>query len=319
MGSNKENQWERSYSQFEKVCSPLRKKSLFDWLSNAYKFLYLPSVDQEYLHTLVDLKTMLCIIDVAVDDSCDNADMIKRAGGEKFTYGILGSLYNIDDVLDGTARKPQIQNEYGKEYAVVLASILADMSALLKTLPRFAEFHGDFVLSFRNVCHAMEFSYLVNKGDSIYPFSYIVEHRAPSTMVTVHSILDLMASPAFDRREFGKILPLFNAADVVAMLSNTLNTWPREILERDYSSPVLALALERGLITFDEFYGVPAEVERKLAPLSGIIESMIDEKLEKMRGYVKNNNIGSFDAPKYVENYLRIKEAFKARDRYWEK
>lgn len=313
--------WKSSYENFQKVCSQLRNISLFEWLNNAYQLLYLSSIEQKLLPTLVDLKTSLCIIDVAVDDACDNAELIKKAGGEEFTYGILGLLYNIDKFINDEKQESlSINNEYGKEYYRVLYDIIKNTVNLIKTLPRFKDFKNEFIISIRNVCHAMEFSYLINKGESIYPFSYIVENRSPSTMVTVHSIIDLMASPNFDKKETGKVIPLFNMADTVAMLSNTINTWPREILEKDYSSPVLALALERGLITFSEFYNIKSDdIEKKLSHLSKIMEELIDNKLNEMKDYVKNNKIQFFDAVKYVENYLKIKKAFKARERYWEK
>lgn len=313
--------WRASYEDFQKVCSQLRNISLFEWLSNAYQFLYLSSIEQEYLPVLVDLKTSLCIIDVAVDDACDNADLIKKAGGEEFTYGILGLLYNIDKFINDEKHESfSIDNEYGKEYYRVLYEIIKNTISLIKTLPRFNDFKNEFIISIRNVCHAMEFSYLINKGESIYPFSYIVENRSPSTMVTVHSILDLMASANFDKKEIGKVIPLFNMADTVAMLGNTINTWPKEIVEKDYSSPVLALALEKGLVIFDDFCGKePSEIESKISVLSEVMEKAIEDKLNEMRAYIKNNNIEFFDAIKYVENYLKIKDAFKTRERYWEK
>ena len=52
-------------------------------------------------------------------------------------------------------------------------------------------------------------------------------------MVEVHSILDLMSSEDFDASELGKAITLFKMADIVAMLSNTINMWKREIIERD--------------------------------------------------------------------------------------
>ncbi|VVB61329.1 Uncharacterised protein [uncultured archaeon] len=321
MKNNGNKLWENSYEKFQNVCSPLRNRSLFEWLSNAYQFLYLSSVDKQYIPTLVDLKTSLCIIDVAIDDACDNAEMIKKMGGEEFTYGILGLAYNIDKLMnDRHQRDFKISNEYGAEYYSVLHDIMENTISTLKTLPRFNEFKHEFIMAMRRVCHSMEFSYLINKGESVYPSSHIVENRSASTMVTVHSLLDLMASPTVNKKDIGKMIPLFHMADTVAMLGNTLNTWPREILEKDYSSPVLALALEKGLVGFDEFYNSkPEEIEKKLSPLSDIIEELIDAKLNEMRSHISNNNIQSFDAIKYVENYLKIKEAFKNRERYWEK
>lgn len=315
--------WEQSYNEFSKVGSQLRPKSLFNWLSGAYQYLYLSSVDIELIPALADIKTTLCIVDVAIDDCCDNQGLIKKMGGEPFTYHNLRLLYGIDTTIKDKIglEKEGINglNEHGKEYYQNVQKIIKDVTNRIKVLPRFKDFQDELVFAFRRVGQAMEFSYLVNNSASIYPFSHVVRNRAPSTMVVVHSLIDVMASPSFKKEEVGKAMPLFNMADVVAMLANTINTWPREIIEKDYSSPVIALGLEKGIITFSDFKnGNQKELEEKLKSLDWDIDNEINNVLNEMRRYAETTEILSFDTKKYVENYAKVKEAFKARERYWE-
>jgi hypothetical protein len=306
--------WEESYRNFKIVCSPLRTKELFEWLHAYYNHLFLPSIDVQYIGTLADIKTAFCIIDVAVDDACDNAVMIEKNGGEEFTRNILGLLYNIDTTTNIESKR--IDNK-GKYYDIS-KNMLENTIDLCKKLPRFYEFENEFILALKNVAYSNEYSYIVNTSKIIYPFSYIVENRSASTMVVLHSILDLMCSPNFDKKELGKAIPLFKMADTVAMLSNTINTWPREIIERDYSSPILALALESGLVEFSDFQICDHyDLEVKLYPLSDIIEEEINNVLNAMEKYAEKVKIQGFNAFEFIDNYAKVKEAFKIRDRLW--
>lgn len=319
--------WENSLKKFEKVSSPLRSRGLFEWLHKVYGYLYLTSVGQQYIPLLSDAKTTLCIVDVSVDDACDNTDLIKKMGGREFSYSLLDLLYNVNSIVDSSysIRKEELErrlqnNKSGLRYYRTTYEILKDVTQLSKKLDRYEEFKDNFIHGIRNVGKAMEFSFLVNKENIICPSSYLIENRSASTMVYVHCILDLMASPHFNKKEIGKALPLFKMADTVAMLSNTVNTWPREILERDKSSPLIALGLERGIITFDELQNSNRkEIENKLSPLVKDIEIMTDKVLEDMKEYVHKTKIESFDADKFVGNYSKVKKAFKARAKYWEK
>ena len=110
-------------------------------------------------------------------------------------------------------------------------------------------------------------------------------------MVEVHSILDLMSSEDFDASELGKTITLFKMADIVAMLSNTINIWKREIIERDYSCPVIPLALEKKLIKFSDFENTCTEdLEENLSSVSGMIEEEIKWTILSMKELAENRN-----------------------------
>ena len=128
----------------------------------------------------------------------------------------------------------------------------------------------------------------MNKNKVIYPFSHVVQNRAASTMVEIHSILDLMSSENFDASELGKAIVLFKTADIVAMLSNTISTWKREIIERDYSCPVISLALEKKLIKFSDFEKISAEnIEEKLLPVSEMMEDELNKTILSMEEFLR--------------------------------
>jgi hypothetical protein len=97
-------------------------------------------------------------------------------------------------------------------------------------------------------------------------------------------------------------------ADIVAMLSNTINIWKREIIERDYSCPVIPLALEKKLIKFSDFENTCTEdLEENLSSVFGMIEDEIKWTILSMKEFAEKHEIKSFDAFRFINNYMNLK------------
>lgn len=311
--SEDETLWDKYFLNFRNVANSLRKPALFDWLYSSYKSLYLSCVDPSMISRLADIKTCLSMVGVAVDDSCDYAYFIEEnGGGDEFSYEILNILYNTDKVASGdySLLNSNPHNKMHPEniYVKTTFDIYSDLiGTYITSLPRYYDFRGEFFLAMRNVAESMEFAYLLNKNKIIYPFSYLVRNRAASTMVETHSILDLMSSENFDYSELGKAIVLFKMTDIVAMLSNTINTWKREIIERDYSCPVISLALEKKLIKFSDFEMISAEsMEERLSPVLEMIEDELYRNVLSVKEFAEKYEIKSFDTSKFIDNYLHL-------------
>lgn len=300
-----ETLWAKYLSNFSSVASPLRKPALFDWFYNSFECLYLSCVDSSMISTLADIKTCLSMIGVAVDDSCDYASLIEKNGGDKFSYEILSLLYNTDKVVSGTYTLLNA-NLGNNIYIKTVYDIYSDLLGThIISLPRYCDFKGEFLLAMRNVAESMEFSYLLNKNKIIYPLFHVVRNRAASTMVVTHSILDLMASDNFDSSELGKAIVLFKMMDIVVMLTNTINTWKKEIVENDYSCPLISLALETKFIKFSDFEKNSAEnMIKRLSPLSETIKDELNKAMLLTKEFAENSEIKSFDTSTFINNYF---------------
>jgi hypothetical protein len=301
---NYDTLWEDYYSKYRIVASSLRKPILFKWLYNNYTTLYLSCVDQSDVLRLADLKTCLALVDVALDDACDCASLIENNGRDEFSYEMLNMLYNIDKVASGVYT-PMYSNLSNNLYIKTSYYIFSDIIRnQVTSLPKYYKFRGEFFLAIRNVAESMEFSYILNKDKVIYPFSQVIKNKAASTMVAVHSIMDLMCSNDFDDSELGNAISLFKMADFVAMLDNAIFTWKREIIERDYSSPIISLALEKKLIKFNNFAIISVEkLEECLLPLLEILNDELNNTLLSMEVFVENYEIKSFNASEFINNY----------------
>jgi hypothetical protein len=301
---NYETLWEDYYSKYRIVASSLRKPILFNWLYNNYTTLYLSCVNPSDILRLADLKTCLALVDVAVDDTCDCASLIEKNGRDEFTYEILNMLYDIDKIASGVYT-PMYSNLGKNLYIKTCYHIFSDIIRNhVTSLPKYCNYRGEFFLAIRNVAESMEFSYILNKNKVIYPFSQVIKNKAASTMVAVHSILDLMCSSDFDDSELGNAISLFKMADIVATLDNAIYTWKREIIERDYSSPIISLALEKKLINFNDFEKISVEkMEECLLPLVEILNDELYNTLLSMEIFVENYEIKSFNASEFINNY----------------
>jgi hypothetical protein len=296
--------WEEYYSKYRIVASSLRKPILFKWLYDNYTTLYLSCVDPSDVLRLADLKTCLALVDVAVDDSCDCASLIENNGRDEFSYEMLSMLYDIDKIASGVYA-PTYSNLSKNLYIKTSYRIFSDIIRNhVTSLPKYNNFRGEFFLAIRNVAESMEFSYILNKNKVIYPFSQVIKNKAASTMVAVHSILDLMCSYDFDDSELGNAISLFKMADIVATLDNAIHTWKREIIERDYSSPIISFALEKKLIKFNDFEKISVEkIEECLLPLNEMLNDELKNTLLSMEVFVENYEIKSFNASEFINNY----------------
>lgn len=268
---------------------------LFNWLYGIYQKVYLPCIDIKYKDVLAFDKTKLTIFDVLIDDLADNY----KLRNEKF--------------LEEFANIPWSKNKkYENKYLEVGKLIWEECMNSIRTYPRFNEFRSIFFFDLHQVINAMRYSFLVNTlnidnkiEDQIY------SHHG--CMVILHCDMDLMCSKDFDIKELRNMRVIFYIAQRVASIGNMLNTYRRETIEKDSSSPIISLALRRGLISgkFDS---------KDMKTLEGL------EKLfkDKARTYIKRvetleDRIKSVNIKGFSRKLEELLNAFIQREHYWER
>jgi hypothetical protein len=177
--------------------------------------------------------------------------------------------------------------------------------------PRYKEFKRIFYFDLRQVLNSMEYSFLVNTCN----ISNYVEDKIylpHGCMVILHCDMDLMCSRSFNMDELGNMRIIFHFAQKIAHIGNMLNTYPREILEKDLSSPIISLAIRKNII--DKNLD-PTDLQ-KIKNLEGLFKKKVEVYLEKIKKY--ESKINSVNIVGFSD---RIKELFKAfinRKHYWE-
>ena len=185
----------------------------------------------------------------------------------------------------------------------------------IKRYPRYNEFEELFYFDLDQVLDSMRYSFLVNTMEidnfienKIYPYHGV--------MVILHCDMDLMCSPDFDKRELSDIRPIFHWAQEISHIGNMLNTYPREIRERDYTSPIISLALRKGVITREDIINAPDSTEEKLKIFLPYYKKKVKDnfhRIEKQADKIKSVNLKNFS-----KNLREVYGEFLKRKHYWE-
>jgi hypothetical protein len=265
---------------------------LSKWLHDIYLNTFLPCIELKYKDKLALDKTKLTIFDVLVDDLVDNREMINLK--------LLDQFMRIPWGVSSTS-----------SYVNVGKSIWEDCMRSIRKYPRFEEFGRMFYFDLRQVLAAMEYSLLVNTMRLDNPIEVKI-YPPHAYMVLLHCDMDLMCSPDFDMKELGNMRAIFYMAQKVAHIGNMLNTYPKEVLEKDFSCPLISLALRRGLIRKE---GLDESVLPKLKKLEPLFKQEAETCIEKVRNY--ENKIKSVDMSGFSDALAVILEKFLSRPQYW--
>jgi len=260
-----------------------RNIEYFAWIHDVYSWITLPSVSFDCRKDLGDDKTKLTVFDILVDDLADNY--------ETRSYPLLQRLANIP--WEG---KAEIADS--EEYLNVGRRIWQDSISSLSNYPRFEEFERIFYFDLRQVLSSMMYSYLGNTVGIENPIETGF-YSSYGCLVEVALDMDLMCSPTFDMKELGAMRTVACLAQKVAHVGNMLTTYPSEVVEHDVSSPIISLALRKGIIREDEL-GDKAAVP-KVAKLEWVYKNKAYTYIKKVAEYekeIRSINIRGFS------NYL---------------
>jgi hypothetical protein len=281
-----------------KKVGPRNADFLFKWLYKVYEKTYLPSIDNNYIEQLALIKTKLCIFDVLIDDLADNAKLRNKR------------------LLDQAIRIPNNgAKPYKNLYLEVTRLIWQDCLNSIKNLPRYEEFEDIFFFDIEQVLNSMKYSYLIN----IYDFSNYKEDEMylnHGVMVMLHCDLDLMCSPDFNYEELGKLRPILHSVQDVAHLGNMMNTYPKEISEADFSSPIISMGIREGLIDKQSVIRDPESAMSNLKPLLARFEERMKNSLEKIQASA--HYIESIDIYEFYLKLRNVWEQFLQREQYWD-
>src|SRR3989441_12722255 len=241
-----------------------RNIEYFAWIHDVYSWIPLPSVSFDRRKVLGEDKTKLAIFDILADDLADNYTTR--------SFAMLEQLTKIPWQAEDTSVETN-------DYLQVARKVWEDLISSVSLYPRFGEFERIFYFDLRQVLSSMLYSYLANTEGIENPVETNF-YSSYGCVVEVAIDMDLMCSPAFDMRELGLIRTIACLAQKVAHVGNMMTTYPSEVLESDVSSPIISLALRKGLIRRDEL-GVASTVP-KLSKLEWVFKSRAHSYIRKV-------------------------------------
>src|SRR5207247_4369683 len=213
--------------------------------------------------------TKLAIFDILVDDLANN-----------YTTRSFSTLEQLIKI-PWQAKDTSVETN---DYLQVARKVWEDLISSVSLYPRFSEFERIFYFDLRQVLSSMLYSYLANTEGIENPVETNF-YSSYGCLVEVAIDMDLMCSPTFDMKELGPMRTVACLAQKVAHVGNMLTTYPSEIVERDVSSPIISLALRKGIIRKDEL-GDKAAVP-KVGKLEWVFKNKAYSYIKKVAEYEK--------------------------------
>ncbi|OLD14565.1 MAG: hypothetical protein AUI50_01100 [Crenarchaeota archaeon 13_1_40CM_2_52_14] len=241
-----------------------RNIDYFAWIHDVYSWITLPCVAFDWKRALSEDKTKLTVFDILADDLADNRTTR--------SYSLLQDLADIP--WQESARTAETS-----EYLAVGRRIWEDSLSSVSCYPRFKEFERVFYFDLRQVLSSMMYSSLANTDGIENPIETSF-YSSYGCLVEVAIDMDLMCSPAFDMKELGLVRTVACLAQKVAHVGNMMTTYPSEVLEGDVSSPIISLALRKGLIRHNELGD--ASTVPKLSKLEWVFKSRAHSYIRKV-------------------------------------
>ncbi len=243
-----------------------RNTEYFQWIHNVYSWICLPCVSFDYRKVLGEDKTKMAVFDVMLDDLADNYDTRSQVLLEEFL------------------QIPWQNTRTKHEYLDAGVSIWEDYIGSVVSYPRFREFERLFYLDLRQVLTSMIYSSLVNCIGLDNPLEMNM-YSSYGCMVMLAMDMDLMCSPTFDMKDLGRMRAVGFLAQRVAHIGNMLNTYPGELAEKDLSSPIISMAVRKGIIEKEELGDL--SVLPRLGKLEGVFKKKAQSYIQKVSTHEK--------------------------------
>jgi hypothetical protein len=128
--------------------------------------------------------------------------------------------------------------------------------------------------------------------------------------------LDLMCSPNFNKEELGKLRPVLIWAQKALHMAHVINTFPREIEELDFSSPIISMGLKEGVIDKEMVIKNPKKVRKNLEYIIPYLKNRAEEHFQQIENQA--SQIESIDILKFNKKLREIYSRFLQRPPYWD-
>jgi len=208
------------------------------WLYVIFGEVTLSCVPDENAETVRELKTLLSMYNVLLDDLAEEYD-------DSTTFWELAKVCYPGS--DPNWDHPDID----REYAAVGEEVWTAIEAKFDRAPRYDEFAEQFEFEFRQAMESMEYSRLTMDYEGIANLTETWLYGPHNMMIHAFGDVDLMFSPSFSREDYGEVREAMLTFQQMWRISNWVATWEREVRECDYSAGVVVAALEAGVVDRD--------------------------------------------------------------------
>jgi hypothetical protein len=226
--------WVDGYAQVGK-----RNLYLWKWVRQGVEVTTLSCVDRQLYDFACDTKVLGVVLDVLLDDIAD------RGGDAQLLEQLLAVPFD-----ESRLALSQVSSQ-DRAYAEFTIDLWQEIKRRTRQLPRFGQYRTLWRYDYLQLFNGMRYSHMINADVALLN---LAEHDlySPHNMhIMVSSTVDLMCSPAFDRRELGRLRDAVWHAQFMGRIGNLVTTWERELGDGDYTSGIYARALAAGDVTLE--------------------------------------------------------------------
>jgi len=263
---------------------------LFRFLHDIHSKSTLSCVDPNIEEILAKDKTLLVAVNVLVDDVADN------------------SAFRDRSTLDQCIQIPWSAAREGEnKYAALTREIWTNLAEAIRKYPRFEEFRGWFNFDMRQFFSSVDYSFLINTTD--------IGSEREEQIYTPHNVvvmpaydMDLMCSPKFAIGELRQMRDVAHLAQKVIYIGNMINTYSKDFAEGDYSNPLIAGAIRKGLVQRGE---LPDE------HILRALEAPFKNEAARLLQEISESTLQSVDVGKIAKDCSKAFKAFLNQKPYW--
>jgi hypothetical protein len=241
-----------------------RDRFLWRWFYALAPSFTLSTVDEAHAAHVREEKTILTMYVTVLDDLIEHR-------GDRATFRELRRL-----ACDTVAPDPERAAVDAETFAFV-ERLWAEFEDVLAEAPRRAAFADIFAYDVRQTADAMAYSALVSDTPHMANLRGATRYGAHNMVMFSYADVDLMFSPAFDRRDLGAVRDTLWDLQEMARIGNWLTTWEREVREGDFSAGPVVAAVEEGVVSPEEL----AASAEPGAVVEAIRESGLEERLRR--------------------------------------
>lgn len=216
-----------------------RDRFLWRWAHHLFPKFTLSCVPDEHVERIRDTKLLGLVFVSILDDVAEkHHDWATFEEASKIPFEHRAVDLDRDGVDTGTLG--------------FATEVWERFSSTLYDGPRAAEFEDIVEFDLKQICNAMEYSYLANQNVDVITESELQTYDSHNMMMYGFADIDLVHSPTFDRSELSTLRQVVEHAQRMVRIGNWVSTWERELAEGDFTSGVLAHALDRDVISADD-------------------------------------------------------------------
>ncbi|MFB6141308.1 MAG: hypothetical protein ABEJ26_12855 [Halosimplex sp.] len=255
-----------------------RDRFLWRWIYSLFPSFTLSSVAEAHAAHVREQKTVLTMYVTVLDDLIEHR-------GDRATFREARRL--ACDTVDPDPERAAVDAE---TFAFV-ERLWTEFEGGLEDAPRREAFADVFAYDFDQTADAMEYSALVSDNPCMANLTGATRYDSHNMVMFPYADVDLMYSPAFDRRDLGGVRDTLWDLQEMARIGNWLTTWEREIGESDYSAGVVVAAIEEGVVSADELSAADDREAVVDAVRESGLEARFRERWERIRDEVRTRRL----------------------------